>query len=73
MKKFECLGKILSKNDQKRIIGGEVDPDGGGTCCWHTAGWYIYECELTREEAQTTASLYAQSSGEHAYWCCASC
>ena len=36
MKKFETLGKKLSKNDQKKIKGGFIDPGGSGgyKCCW---------------------------------------
>ena len=36
MKKFQSLGKSLTKDEQKKIIGGDeaVDPidDGGGAC-----------------------------------------
>lgn len=34
MKKLESLGRMLTKKEQKRILGGSV---GGGTCtntCW---------------------------------------
>jgi hypothetical protein len=32
MKKFENLGKSLSKTEQKKIVGGVEDPPGGGFC-----------------------------------------
>ena len=70
MKKLQELGKGLSKEEQKKIKGGDENLGG---CCWHNAGWQIYECGLTQSEAQTTASNYAQTSGQHGYWCCASC
>jgi len=33
MKKLENLGRSLAKTEQKRIIGGYIDPGGGGGGC----------------------------------------
>lgn len=49
MKKLQSLGKSLTKQQQKNIVGGLVDPGdggGGGTCirCYsyegYTSCWY---------------------------------
>jgi hypothetical protein len=75
MKKLESLGRSLSKDEQKRIMGGdeeEVEGEGSG-CCWHTAGWTQSGCGLDKESAKAVATAYALLSGEHGYWCCASC
>ena len=33
MKKFQALGRSLSKAEQKMIMGGVTDPGDGGGCC----------------------------------------
>lgn len=49
MKKLESLGKSLTRSEQKKIIGGTVDPGGDAGCtstCTYTSGnrTYIYGC-----------------------------
>ena len=76
MKKFEQLGRGLSKDEQKTIMGGVMDDGGGegGTCCAHTVDWsYWSVCGLSRSQAQQAASQYVQQNGGHAFWCCDSC
>ncbi len=63
---FFNLGKVLSKEQTKKIIGG-------GTCCAHSADWGYQSCGLSKETAQERASIYAQTSGSNGYWCCDSC
>ncbi len=36
MKKFESLGRSLSKIEQKKIMGGLYDDGGGGATCTYT-------------------------------------
>jgi hypothetical protein len=48
MKKLQILGKNLSKNEQRKITGGYIAPDGGGcyivystnnqSSCWYITG-----------------------------------
>ncbi len=49
MKNLESLGRILSKDEQKRIMGGDEEvqvPDGGCGRCTRSIGntTYIYSC-----------------------------
>ena len=55
MKKLQTLGKSLSKIEQKKIVGGFIDP-GGGACyyaysdqgyssCWYVTGSEVDMCE----------------------------
>lgn len=73
MKKFENLGRSINKEEQRNITGGFIEPSDGGTCYWHTAGWTQYDCGMSATDAQAVATAYALLSGEHGYWCCASC
>ena len=75
MKKLETLGRILSKKEQSRIVGG-ITPDcydaaclggEGGSSCWHTADWTDYDCSLNQAQAQQMQ----QSQG--GLWCTSSC
>jgi hypothetical protein len=60
MKKFENLGKALTKIEQKKIAGG-------GSCCWHTSDWSEQSCGISKGEAQATQQAHG------GLWCCASC
>ena len=46
MKKFEKLGKLLSRDDMKKLKGGldEIDPGGGFGCMEE----YTFDCHLIR-------------------------
>lgn len=72
MKKNQALGnlgRILSKEQQKKINGG-TSPDcnnlGGGSC-WHNADWTYHECGMTQQAARDWASANGGN------WCTASC
>lgn len=73
MKKFENLGRSLSNSEKKKIMGGTLAPP--GTCCYHDAGWANYECcyGCTLAEAKAEATALAIATGNHWYYCCASC
>ncbi len=73
--KLANLGFALSREAQKKLVGGYMeDPGGGGTCCAHSDDWVSYvSCGLDSATAQAYASQYAQQTGNHGYWCCASC
>ena len=82
MKKFQTLGKSLSKDEQRMILGGtdeedQIDPGDGGSsggCCAHAVDRsYFNKCGLTMQQAQDEARDFAIRTGGHGYWCCASC
>ena len=76
MKKVETLGRILSKEEQKKIVGGDPTPEcygaasqgnEGGSSCWHSADWTNFDCSLNQSQAQ---QMQQQNGG---LWCTASC
>lgn len=78
MKKFESLGRMLSKDEQKKIMGGNPPDDGGGACtcnffyissgtCGVRCGGQTIAYGMAQWEAQAIASQCGY------YWCCASC
>ncbi|MBS1620433.1 MAG: hypothetical protein JST10_00795 [Bacteroidetes bacterium] len=72
MKKFEMLGRKLSKEEQKNIIGGFIDPGGGGSCCAHYSeapGNEIWCCGLSKKDAMDKAASWPGGGN----WCCDSC
>ncbi|MBS1579275.1 MAG: hypothetical protein JST29_06505 [Bacteroidetes bacterium] len=69
-KKFAHLGRILTREEAKMIVGGtapvdDVD-DGGGSCQAQGEAGHVWT-GLDME----TARYEAQSAGGH--WCCAQC
>ena len=71
MKEFQKL----SRAEMKNVTGGVAAPPagGGGGCYAHTANWSQSQWYPDAAQAQAGASAAAQSSGQHIYWCCASC
>jgi len=63
----------LSRGEMKKIMAGSGEESGGG-CCVHDAGWANYKCGYSNAaDAESVASQLAQSTGNHWYYCCASC
>ena len=58
--------KKLSKEQMKVLKGGETAPQ-PGQCCWHNAGWYAYDCDMTQAQA------IANQESTGGFWCCDSC
>lgn len=71
MKNFKNLGTAISREQSKKIKGGQAEEglgdDYAGTCCWHTSDWSEQQCNLTKSEAK---AMQSQAGG---LWCCASC
>jgi hypothetical protein len=67
--KYRDLGRILGKEEKRRISGGLEDPNYGGTCqAWiQTEYGYTLMTNLSRQDAEGSAT----KAGEH--WCCSSC
>ena len=58
----------LSRTEMKNIMAGS------GGCCMHNASWSHYQCGYANAyEASVAASINAQGTGNHYYYCCASC
>ena len=75
MKKLENLGRSLSKKEQKKIIGGFVDPGdggGGGTHCEcdGSVGAWTYTSMPTCAGALQDIRTYCRSGFGH---CSGSC
>ena len=51
--------EVLTRSQLKNILGG-------GSCCWHTAEWDIYQCGLSMSDAHFLATGGLK-------WCCSSC
>lgn len=72
MKKFEGLGRSLSKMEQKKIMGGYIQP----TCRHHcNVGGIILVSDCQNKSAAQQGSsdcntVYGSGSGG---WCCDSC
>lgn len=57
MKKFESLGRSLSKGEQKNIMGGPNEE--GGQCCGCDGGPGLYSCWYTSGScAAVCAAVY---------------
>lgn len=65
MKKFEMLGRILSKTEQKKIKGGVVY--GGCTCVGSTGVWTYTQRTPTCHEQYEDKITYCRS-GEASCW-----
>ncbi|MEO8710665.1 MAG: hypothetical protein ABI405_01010 [Parafilimonas sp.] len=65
---FENIKNVLSRDEMKKIMAGS-----GGSCCAHNADWSGSTCGVSQAEAQELAAQYALITGQHGYWCCASC
>ena len=65
MKKLESLGRILSKNEQKKIMGGNKEIDGGGDyCCDQTS-----DCPSREGWSNACSTHYTCSSGrQKCFW-----
>lgn len=75
MKKFENLGRMLSKAEQKKIMGGLEVPGGGGGCCAHSSSCgsgEVWCCGYDSYTAQNMATILALQCGE-GHWCCDHC
>ena len=80
LKRFENLGTALSRNEAKKVVGGvdeyeDVLDEGGNGCCAHNADWSWSYCgeNMTLSEARDWATDRAIQTGQHHYYCCASC
>lgn len=66
MKKFENLGRVLSKNEQKQILGG--NPPGGTTGCkkegsiCHVEQDIEYKCSILYNENDEESCCCGHSS-----------
>lgn len=70
MKKFEQLGRSLSKDEQKKVSGGVIDGNYPGGCCVHTGSWNGYQCGLSRKQVDL---VFDGGDGGWDNWCCSSC
>lgn len=71
MKKFQILGRSLSKNEQKKVRGGLAEPVSGGCGVKINGEWRA----LNPDENGNTkdrAIQYVQN-GWATNWCCDSC
>ncbi len=59
MKKFENLGRKLSKNEQRKVSGGNPPEGGGGGSCTYTNGGV--QCSSTSGNCQW---LYCSSQSQ---------
>jgi len=59
--------KELSRAEMKMITAG-----GSGTCCAHSPSGYS-SCGIDKATAIARADYYASTTGNQAFWCCASC
>lgn len=81
MKKLENLGKVLSKEELKKIKGGDEEVENGGGSCgcsffYVSSGTCGVRCggqTLAYGMAQWEAQTIAGQCGSGYYWCCASC
>ena len=68
--------KMLSIDDMKQILGGNMGEDGGGTCrshCKQGSVVFVSDCvsKATAQEASDDCNqTWGSGSGG---WCCASC
>lgn len=65
---LKSIKNVLSRAEMKNIMAGS-----GGGCYAHTGDWSQSQWYPDAAQAQAGASSAAQSSGQHVYWCCASC
>jgi hypothetical protein len=84
MKKFENLGRCLSKAEQRNIMGGYLPDDEGGcscaiagpsttgTCGVRKGGVTIIQ-NISQAEAIWIANHCTSTTTCNYYWCCASC
>jgi hypothetical protein len=74
MKKLQKLGKKLSKEEQKKILGGDEDLGCGCNFYYVSSGTCGVRCNgetIAYGMAQWEAQQIASQCGY--YWCCASC
>lgn len=65
---------VLTRMQMRDVRGGVASSGGGGGCCAHNADWSVSQCGYSSgSEAQSAAASWAETTGSHGYWCCASC
>jgi hypothetical protein len=78
MKKFESLGRMLSKAEQKKIMGGLCGEDcGSNPTCRHHCNQggiiFISDCEHKADAVQGATDCDTVWGTGHGGWCCDYC